>query len=212
MKLYLSSYRVPTPKDLAKLVGKDFVDMKVALITNAKDYYIPRARQLKTDKTIQLFESLGVKDITEIDLRAFNDSDAVENELGDYDLIWSNGGNTFMLRYEMKRSGFDNAIKKLLEQGIVYGGESAGAIVVGASLQGIETMDVAEFADEIIWDGVKLLDVTIMPHADNPIYSSQVLEVTKRRKEALVVTLKDSQAYVVDGAVTFIVEEEGSEL
>lgn len=46
MKLYLSSYRVPTPKDLEQLVGKAYADMRVVFVANAKDYYIDRIRDL----------------------------------------------------------------------------------------------------------------------------------------------------------------------
>lgn len=47
MKLYLSSYRIPTPEDLFKLVGEDPHDISVALIPNAMDYYAERPGQSK---------------------------------------------------------------------------------------------------------------------------------------------------------------------
>lgn len=208
MKLYLSSYRVPTPRDLSELAGKDFATMKIALITNAKDYYIAKARQFKTSEAIQFFRSIGAQSITEMDLRTLSSPDVVENELKDYDLIWANGGNTFMLRYEMQRSGFDVAIHKLLERGIVYGGESAGAIVAGLSLKGTESMDVPEFADKLVWDGMNLVDKIILPHSDNPTYSEPVTKLANELEKNSTVILKDSQAYVVNGSQVSVVEKE----
>lgn len=38
MKFYLSSYRIPTPDDFTKLIGKQPARTKLALIPNAKDY------------------------------------------------------------------------------------------------------------------------------------------------------------------------------
>lgn len=39
MRLYLSSYRIPTPGDFTKFIGKQPAQTKLALIPNAKDYF-----------------------------------------------------------------------------------------------------------------------------------------------------------------------------
>lgn len=72
-----------------------------------------------------------------------------------------NGGNTFSLRYEMKRSGFEGAIRQLLDDGIVYGGDSARALVAGLSIAGIESVDRPEFAEEIINEGLGLCSFSL---------------------------------------------------
>lgn len=161
MKFYLSSYRVPTPKDLEQLVGKAYADMRVVFVANAKDYYIDRIRDLKINETKAYFEVLGVRHIDVVDLRMYRGVKSLSKKLQDYDLIWVNGGNTFMLRYEMKQSGFDAVLPGLLEKGAVYGGESAGAVVAGSSLLGVELADSAEFAEEIIWSGLGLLSKSL---------------------------------------------------
>lgn len=206
MKLYLSSYRVPTPNDLSELVGKPFTDMKIALISNAKDYYAPRARHIKTQKAIDFFADLGVRTINEIDLRKYDTAGDLEKDLDSYDLIWANGGNTFMLRYEMRRSGFDEAIRQLLERGATYGGESAGAIVAGTDLRGTEPADEPEFSEEIIWEGMGLVDTFVSVHIDNPQFADIMAAAGAMHGEGAVVSLKDSQALLVRHGERIVVE------
>ena len=52
------------------------------------------------------------------------------------DCIWVAGGNTFYLWHWMKRSGVDKLIqRRVREDGVVYVGQSAGAIVAGESIE-----------------------------------------------------------------------------
>ncbi len=197
MKLYLSSIDIPTPDDLAELIGKPLADVSVALVPNAKDYYSDRARNFIIDKRVALFESLGMK-VTVVDLREFDDSASLKQTLSRYDLIWAGGGNTFMLRYEMRRSGFESIIQELLKNGIVYGGDSAGALVAGASLGGInlEAADEPEFAEEVIEEGLKLAPYTIIPHVDNAEFNEVMVAVEARADQDKLIKLKDSQAVI----------------
>lgn len=200
MKLYLSSYRIPTPADLEDLVGKPFADTRVALVSNAKDYYIPRAREIKVQDSKDYFAGLGVETISEVDLRQYNDADELEKALRGHDMVWAMGGNTFMLRYEMKRSGFDAVIRKLLAEGVVYAGESAGAIVAGTDLIGIDLSDDSRFSEAVIMDGMALVAKFISTHTDNPMYAENSAESEAMHDPDTVVSLKDSEAYVVDDA------------
>ena len=65
-----------------------------------------------------------------------------KSNLDDYSAIFIGGGNTFKLLKELKESGaFDNIAGYLQRDGIVFGG-SAGAIILGRSIE------VAGFMDE----------------------------------------------------------------
>lgn len=209
MKLYLSSYRIPTPNDLARLLGKSLDEVSVALIPNAKDYYIERARNFKVGDLVEYMQQLGLK-VEVIDLRDYSDADTLKKKLAGHDLIWAMGGNTYMLRYEMRRSGFEKIIGELLEAGVVYGGDSAGALVAGASIAGVESADEPEFAEEVIEDGLGLVPFAILPHVDNPEFAD-VLPIFKNIHQGKndVIELKDSQAVVFDGENHRIVEGKG---
>jgi dipeptidase E len=104
-------------------------------------------------------------------------------------------------------SGFDTIIKDLLADGIVYGGWSAGAVVIGPSLKTIELMDPVEKAPEIIWEGLGLVPYFIWPHWNTKKYvhlqESAQAEMSKLPYEAL--TLSDGEALVVENDLRRIV-------
>lgn len=206
MKLYLSSIRIPVPDELLRLLGKPLTDVSVALIPNAKDYYSERARNFKVDDLVVYMGQLGFK-VTVIDLRGYSDGTVLKQKLAAYDLVWAMGGNTFVLRYEMKRSGFDEAIRFLLEEGIVYGGDSAGALVAGLSLAGIESADEPEFAEELIKDGIGLVPFHILPHVDNPEFADVLPAFRALHEGKNIIELKDSQAVIFEDNVHRVVEQ-----
>jgi dipeptidase E len=199
MKLYLSSYRVPAPDELISLLGKPASSVELAIIPNARDYNSMEERTQGLEELATYFRAMGYK-VTFVDLRECAGAEELYDKLKQYDLIWACGGNTFILRYEMKRSGFDEAVRKLLDEGKVYGGDSAGAIVAGASLKGFELADDPELAQSVIWDGMQLIEKTIMPHADSPDFTAATDEVRKNYPSEELIVLNDNQAFVVDGA------------
>jgi dipeptidase E len=205
MKLYLSSYRIPTPNDLEKLLGKPFNQTSVALIANAKDYYTERPRSCTVGDLVEYMENLGLS-VDQVDLREFESSDSVKGALKAYDLIYVMGGNTYMLRYEMLRSGFDMVIKELLDDGIVFGGYSAGALVAGLSIAGVELDDEPEFAEEVIKEGLNLVPFAILPHVDDPGYKDILLTFRDIHKDKKIIELKDSQAVVFNDGDHVVVE------
>lgn len=197
VKLYLSSYRIPTPDALAQLIGKPLSDIKVALITNAKDYYIERAKKFKVEQAAQYLEQFGMQ-VTPIDLRRYSKAARIKKDIVGHDLVWCMGGNTYMLRYEMHRSGFDDIIHELLQQGIVYGGESAGALVAGTSIAGVESADEPSFAESVVNEGLHLVPFTILPHIDNPDFA-MVPEIFRAlHANTPSIELTDNQAVIFE--------------
>jgi len=199
MKLYLSSKSIPSPDDLAALIGKSIDVISVALIPNSKDFFAERARNYLINDFVAYMEQLGLN-VEVVDLRDYSDYDALKQKLASHDLIWSMGGNTFNLRYEMKRSGFEKIIRELLNEGIVYGGDSAGALVAGISIAGIESADKPQFAEEVINEGLNLIPFFFLPHVDSPGYA-HVIPVFKdlHQGDDNIIELKDSQAFIFDG-------------
>ena len=199
MKLHLSSNGIPSPSQLEQLIGKPLSSVRFALIENAKDYYSDRLRTFKIQQGVQKFESFGME-VVPVDLRNYHNNEGLKSFLGGFDIIWGYGGNTFCLRYEMSRSGFDDVIRELLSSGVVYGGESAGAIVAGKTLRGTEGADIPEAAEEIIWDGMSLINKVIMPHADNLFFKDTV----ERMRELYAsnpdyIEINETQALVING-------------
>lgn len=208
MKLYLSSYRIPTPQDLFELIGKNPAQITVALIPNAKDYYAKRARDFRVNDMAEYLKSLLLQ-VAIVDLRDYEDEVQLEKKLLEYGIIWAMGGNTFCLRYEMKRSGFENIIQNVLAKGVVYGGDSAGAAVAGVNLKGIELADEPEFAEEVIWDGLNLIPNYILPHVGNETFGDTIEQIKQAQSDkSLLIELTDSQAYVFNNGVGQVVDGE----
>ena len=197
MKLYLSSIGIPTPEELAALLGKSFDKTTVALIPNAKDYYSKRAWDFTINSRIEYMKSLGFN-IETVDLKNYTEGSTLKDKLSNYDLIWAMGGNTFMLRYEMQRSHFDEIIRDLLDQGIVYGGDSAGALVAGLSINGIEAADEPGFAEEVINNGTGIVPFSILPHTDNSEFLEVVPTFKELHQDEEIIELSDSQAVIFE--------------
>jgi dipeptidase E len=171
MRLYLSSYRLGIGYSrLPLLIGPA---KNAAIIGNALDYLTDKVRKEYETNVYdpkQEFAALGIRAVN-LDLREYfmNPAKLLE-DLKNFNLIWVLGGNVFLLRRAMKQSGFDKVIIKMLESDkLVYGGFSAGAVIVAPTLRGIDLMDdplvLADgYNPEIIWDGLNLTDFTIVPH------------------------------------------------
>jgi dipeptidase E len=170
MRLYLSSERLGERAGalLAMLDGK-----RVAIIANGYDYCSAMARELYRAEVydpIAEFTSLGLEP-HELDLRAhFGDPQSLRHRLAAYHLVWVMGGNVFVLRRAMRQSGFDTIIRDLTEaDAIAYGGFSAGAVVAGPSLRGLELMNdpwqlPASYDEPPVWSGLGLTPFVVVPH------------------------------------------------
>lgn len=183
MKLYLSSYRIPDPKAFSKFVGKDLSQIKLGLIFNAKDYKPKEEREIKLTDTLNYFNSLGIN-VEEISLLDYiNKSAELLKKFKEFDVLWFNGGNTYYLRWALAKSKSEEVLKEALESGVVYGGDSAGAIVVGPTLKYYDTADDPKFAPEAIYDALNWVDVAILPHWGSREYD-HVLRATEENLKA----------------------------
>ncbi|WP_067818439.1 Type 1 glutamine amidotransferase-like domain-containing protein [Nocardia inohanensis] len=171
MRLFLSSYRFGAHQNrLLSLVGEPG---RVAVIANACDAWPSAWQSAVTSDLVPLRRSGFHPEV--FDLREYVDRPGeVESALAAYPMVWVRGGNTFVLRVQMARSGADLALTRLLAaDALVYAGYSAGACVLTPDLHGIEAMDdPAEVrtacGTEPRWDGLGLVDRAIVPHLDSP--------------------------------------------
>lgn len=209
MKLFLTSYRIPDLAAYLSLFTKPASELRIAIIPNAGDYYADRARAVKLRDYINDYwrAVLGINPEA-VDLRDYHHrTDALEVKLKTFDGIWVGGGNTFCLRHEMKASGFDSIIRSLLDHGIVYGGESAGACVAGISLKGLEGADNPEFSESIIWEGLSLVPYMMSPHSDNAMFADDT-EIIRQlyKNDPSLKELTDNQALLINGSTERLIQ------
>jgi dipeptidase E len=205
MRLYLSSFRLGSAStELRRLAGRG---VRAAVVANAIDASDPDVRAAGLRREVDDLEALGFQ-VEELDLRTVSPSQA-QTVLGAYDLVWVRGGNVFVLRAMLARSGADNALVDLLEHdAVAFGGYSAGPCILGSTLRGLDAVDdpgavMPTCGMEPIWDGLGVLDVPVVPHVDSPGHpETGPLTALARRLEAAGaphLTLRDGQVLVVDG-------------
>ncbi len=139
VRLYLSSFGLSDrPSELVALARSA---RRIAIILNALDNRPEERSKWLEDQTDRLTR-LGF-DVVELGLRNhFQNPTQLGAFLKEVDIVWINGGNSFILRRAMKQSGFDTLIKDALANDeIVYAGFSAAAVIASASLRGVELVD-----------------------------------------------------------------------
>ncbi len=205
MKLYLSSYKIGKEgQKLAKMVG---INNRIAVISNALDCYSDLERRKKSEQEeIEALESLDLQPEI-LDLRDyFNNKEALKKKLNSFNAVWVRGGNVFVLRVAMSKSGFDEIIKgKAKDKDFVYAGYSAGPCLLSKSLKGFEIVDdITQVentysGEEIIWDGLGLINFVFVPHykSDHPESPSIDKEVEYLKKNNIVFkTFSDGEVYI----------------
>lgn len=209
MRLYLSSFRLGDhPDRLVKLIDGY---LQAAVIVNACDLYPKDGRQDRVRQEIASLGALGIQ-ARELDLRHYfdthGDSGELEAALGGCGLVWVRGGNAFVLRRAMAKSGFDNLIMSMLKSDrIVYGGFSAGVDMLCPSLLGVELVDdpytvPTDYDRTIVWEGLGILSYCVAPHyrSDHP-ESADVEKLVQYYidNHVLFKAIRDGQVIVVHG-------------
>lgn len=211
MRLYLSSFRLGDhPEQLLGLLGEAGVRPEIAVIANAVDEQPEDARKAGVEREVAALTSLGLRP-SELDLRDLFDrpADEAEAALSRFPALWVRGGNAFMLRYALARSGADAAVTALLKRdALVYAGYSAGACVLAPSLRGLEPCDdpdvvPGKYGEPALWEGLGVLDHAVVPHIDSPGHPETelcgIVAANYRADGTAHRTLRDGQALVIDG-------------
>ena len=195
-KLFLTSNGIFTwlreqdRQELYALVGKRPSDIKVALIPTAG---YPVIKQEYIQAAIAAFGELGMA-VDIIDLKE-EDEQTLGDKLRAFDVIYVNGGSSYWLLHWARKSGFDNVIRRLLDQGKVYVGVSAGSIITGPDIKEMTTSENTLGMDDTI--GLGLVEFGISPH-----YSTDDPRDLASRSTSIgypVVALPDHQAVLVNG-------------
>jgi len=196
MKLFLSSVDgIPpeTKNDFLKLLDKDPKDTKICFIDTASD--ISEDKSYVKGDMDRLVE-LGFN-IEKVDLKEENGS-SLEKKLVNFDVVFMTGGNNFYLLKHVRNSGFDKAIRKFLDKGGVYFGCSAGAMIMGLSIESAQWKNPSRNTVGLKdLTGLKLVPFVISVHTDETN-----IELTRNCSSEVnypVVALTDKQAIVVDG-------------
>lgn len=206
MRLYLSSHGFGNHLErLQSMVGDN---KKMLFIDNAKDYLTENERAVHIAEKKLEFEEAGFE-FYELDLRHyFEKNDLLAPIVAASGLVWASGGNTFLLRRAMQYSGLDAILTEGLKQNLfVYGGSSAGSIVMTKTLRGTENGDdpyvVPDgYQEEIVWNGLGMIYPQLVPHYGSDWFGEQAQAMANYfdHNGLKYEVLRDGEVYVVDEA------------
>lgn len=185
---------------LENLVGKPTEEITIACIENAADIidgsaqWVPAIRQSLIDTGFKA-EPVDLRNYTE-------NNETLLQHLQGKDIIWIGGGHTYYLSWILKQSGADEMIKTLVQNGTVFAGWSAGAIMAGPTTKFFHLMgDDPAGAPALIEEGLNLTDIVVVPHIDHTEFATGAAEANAALIAAGFKTapLKDNQALIVQG-------------
>ena len=214
MRLYLSSFGVGDhPEYLLALLGAG--SRRAVVIANAIDDAPPPERRAGVERERAALAGLGL-DAAELDLRGYaGEPQRLRRDLAGTGLAWLRGGNVFVLRAALARSGADAVLAGLLAaDALVYAGYSAGACVLSPSLRGLELVDDPAAVSRVYgcgpaWEGLALLPEAFVPHYRSPGHpeTAAIEQVTARyhAEGTPYRTLHDGQALLINGPHTMII-------
>ena len=213
MRLYLSSFRLGDhPEQLVRLAGEG---ARVAVIANSIDGAPAEIRREGVQRELDDLTGLGLQP-HELDLRDLAGAGDVRAALDGVHAVWVRGGNSFVLRVAMARSGADAVLEDATRRDtLVYAGYSAGPCVLAPSLRGLDLVDPVEEVDrvwpgaDVVWEGLGVLDRAFVPHWSSPGHpETEMIDDVIARYDADSTPywkLRDGQVLVVDGGSATVV-------
>ncbi len=89
----------------------------------------------------------------------------VREKISQTPCLYISGGNTFYLLQELKRKNLLPLIYERINQGMVYVGESAGAIIASNDISYSQIMDDKSLASDLTdYTALGLVDFSVLPH------------------------------------------------
>ena len=145
------------------------------------------------------FESLGMN-VDVFDLSNSN-AEEVKEKLEHTDLVYVDGGNTFYLLEQMKKSGFYEHATELLKNKI-YIGSSAGSIVASPDIKFIEPMDDISKSGLNDYTGLNWINFLFLPHVGHETMGKDAEEIRRTHDgNHFMMALNDKQAFVFENGV-----------
>jgi len=195
-KLFLASFASVSLDLIKELLPKPASELKVAFIKTAADPYEDQSFvEADRNKLIELgfsVKDVDLKNKTLIEL---------EDDFKNIDLILMAGGNTFYLLDHIRKSGFDQLLPRLLNNGLIYIGSSAGSIVCCPTIESARKFDDPSEAPNLKnYEGLNLFNQAIIPHAQKEKYGERIKETVKEmsQKGLEVVILTDNEAVLIN--------------
>lgn len=194
MKLFLTSYLAGVKELVQNFLTQNDVQeiLFIPTAANVKEYWD------YVDEGIAVLKENGY-DVTILDVATTphnKSAQAIKNSK----CLCISGGNTFYLLQELKRNGLLDLIKQRVQDGMLYIGESAGAIIACPNISYNQIMDDKTVATELInYSGMGLVDYYVLPHnGEFPFVKTTAQTIKVYGEKINLIPLNNSQAIIVE--------------
>jgi dipeptidase E len=206
-KLFLSSYFSGVAKLLPDFTnntcfGKKVVFIPTASIVEKVTFYV------EADKKALL--KLGLV-IDELEISTASHGE-IETKIADADYIFIEGGNTFFLLQELKRTGADELIIKHINEGKLYIGASAGSMIASKDIEYAKYMDSPKAAQGLgdNFAALGVVDFYVVPHCANFPFKKAAEKIISKYSDTLDLRpISNNQVVSVEGEKVEILTAEG---
>lgn len=200
MKLFLASEakHPDTIKKIDEFVG-GLKKRKIAYIVTAANG--DGWGSWKKSETLKLLKKAGA-DVEIIQLEDYWKGEIPP--IDDKEVVWFAGGQPGYLMYWIRRIKFEPILRKLLKEGVVYVGSSAGSMIAAKSLAITEWYIGEQEPGAGIIPGLGLIDFEIYPHYDDLLYEN----IKKKYKGRKLYLLKNGEGIIVEDNKIVVVGEE----
>lgn len=197
-RLFLASSIDCVASDIAKHIGQAS-NLKTVFISTAAEVETGDKQWFKDDRQGLVNAGFDLFDYT---LTGKN-LKQLETDLAQVDVIHVNGGNSFYLLLQARISGFDQFVKKAVNQGKIYLGSSAGSLVASPDISIAETIEAKAYEAELkTFEAFNLVDFIVLPHWGNKhfkdLYLNHRLDTAYKKGNKLILLNDDQYVEVKD--------------
>ncbi len=199
--LFLCSYFTDVASLFKTFADQNQFEKKVLFIPtagNVEGYtaYIDEARAVFADLQFEV-EVLDIAEARE---------DVVREKISQTPCLYISGGNTFYLLQELKKKNLLPLIRERIHQGMVYLGESAGAIIASRDIFYNHIMDDKNLAPGLTeYSALSMVDFFVLPHwKEFPFEESSQQTAAAYDGQLKLLKLTNQQAVLVTGHTNVI--------
>lgn len=199
--LFLCSYFTDVASLFKTFADQNQFEKKVLFIPtagNVEEYtaYIDEARAVFADLQFEV-EVLDIAEARE---------DVVREKISQTPCLYISGGNTFYLLQELKKKNLLPLIRERIQQGMVYLGESAGAIIASRDIFYNHIMDDKNLAPGLTeYSALSMVDFFVLPHwKEFPFEESSQQTAAAYDGQLKLLKLTNQQAVLVTGHTNVI--------
>ena len=206
-RLYLASSIDLTAGNIAKDIGKDPKRLKLVFISTAAEPESGDKQWLIDDRGGLEKAGFNISDYT---LTGKTPKD-IEEDLVNFDVIHVNGGDSFYLLLQARKSGFDRWIREKVDSGEkIYIGSSAGSIVCAPDTMNASFFENFGYFKKLkTYEGFGLVNFMVFPHWGSEFFRDKYLSHRMKiayKPENKIILLNDWQYVKIVGGTYKIVD------